>query len=54
MEKSQIKRAFLHFIIIIITSTLLGYLLSDLINGAVTGFFVGIGFATFEALHKSN
>jgi hypothetical protein len=54
MEKSQIKKAFLHFIIIIIMSTLLGYLSHDLMNGVNNGFFVGIGFATFEALHKSN
>ena len=54
MEKSQIKRAFLHFIIIIITSTLFGYLSHDLMNGVTTGFFVAIGFATIEVLHKSN
>ena len=54
MEKSQIKKAFLHFIIIIIMSALLGYLSHDLMNGVITGFFIGIGFATFEVLHKSN
>ena len=54
MEKSQIKKAFLHFIIIIIMSTLLGYLSHDLMNGVNTGFFVGIGFATLDILHKSN
>ena len=54
MEKSQIKRAFLHFITIVIASILIGYLLYDLMNGVTTWLFVGIGFATFEALHKSN
>jgi len=54
VEKSQIKKAFLHFIVIIILSALLGYLSHDLKNGVIIGFFVGIGFATFEALHKAN
>lgn len=54
VEKSQIKKAFLHFIVIIIMSVLLGYLSHDLMNGLITGFFVGIGFATFDVLHKSN
>jgi hypothetical protein len=54
MEKSQIKNAFLHLIIIVIMSTSIGYLTYDLMNGVATGFFVGLGFATFDVLHKSN
>jgi hypothetical protein len=54
MEKAQIKKALLHFIIIITMSTLLGYLSHNLINGVINGFFVSIGFAIFDVLHKSN
>ena len=54
MEKSQIKNAFLQFIVIIIMSALSGYLSHDLMNGITTGFFVGIGFAIANVLHKSN
>ena len=54
MEKSQIKNAFLQFIVIIIMSALSGYLSHDLMNGVNTGFLVGIGFAISTGLHKSN
>jgi hypothetical protein len=54
MEKSQIKNAILHLIIIIIISASVGYLTHDLMSSVTTGFFVGLGFATFDVLHKSN
>jgi hypothetical protein len=54
MEKSRIKKGILHFFIIVIMGTLLGYLSHDLMNGVTTGFFVGLGFATFDVLHKSS
>lgn len=44
MEKLPIKQQFLYFIIVIIVCTLLGYLSHNLMNGIVTGFFIGIGF----------
>jgi|GEM_PF-3137019 len=44
MEKTLIKERFLYFIIILVVSTLLGYLSNDLMNGIRTGILVGIGF----------
>lgn len=44
MKKVPVKERFLHFVIILIVSTLLGYLYSDLINGIFLGILIGIGF----------
>ncbi|ALK05844.1 hypothetical protein SAMN02910340_00752 [Methanosarcina thermophila] len=43
---------FLHFIIILIVCTLLGYLSNDLMNGTRTGIFMGIGFVIGNILVK--
>ena len=53
MEKSQIKNAFLHFLIALVTCTLLGYLSHDLMNGVKIGIGVGTGIAISTGLHKS-
>jgi hypothetical protein len=58
MKKSQVKKVFLNFIIVLVTCTLLGYLSHDLMNGVKIGLGVGtgvaIGTAMFDGLHKSN
>ncbi len=43
-EKTLIKERFLYFIVILIVSTLLGYLSNGLMNGILTGILIGIGF----------
>jgi len=54
MKKSQIKNAFLHFITAVITSSILGYLSHDLMNGVRIGLGVGTGIAIVDVLNKSN
>lgn len=44
MEKTLVKERFLHFIAILLTCTILGYLTNDIVNGISTGIFMGIGF----------
>lgn len=44
MEKPPIRKQLLHFTTAVIVCTLLGYLSHDLMNGIVTGIFIGIGF----------
>jgi hypothetical protein len=44
MEISLMKEQFLYFIIALIIGTSYGYLSHDLMNGILTGVFIGIGF----------
>jgi positive regulator of sigma E activity len=44
MEKSLMKNPFVIFIIPVIICTFLGYLSDNLMNGALTGISIGIGF----------
>jgi hypothetical protein len=54
MKKSQVKNTFLHFITAVITSSILGYLSHDLMNGVRIGLGVGTGIAIVDVLNKSN
>jgi hypothetical protein len=52
MEKHLIKKAFLNFIIGLITCSIMGYIFHDLIHGVITGIGVGTGFVIGTVLHK--
>ena len=45
MKKSQVKKAFLNFIIALIICSMLGFLSHDFMNGVRIGLGVGIGIA---------
>ncbi len=54
MKWSKVKNAILHFIIAVITCSILGYLSHDFTSGVQIGLGAGTGIAIFDGLHKSN
>lgn len=52
MKINLMNERFLHFITILIVSTLLGYLSHAIMNGIFFGILVGIGFVLGEELFK--